>query len=43
MNRFPYALIYEIGTGAIRVHAVANLNRMPRYWKSREGDADSSS
>jgi len=41
MNRFPYALIYEIQPGAVRIHAVANLNRMPGYWKSREGDGNS--
>jgi plasmid stabilization system protein ParE len=42
MNRFPYAVIYQVKSGAIRIYAVAHLNRLPGYWKSRERDRDPS-
>jgi hypothetical protein len=38
MNRFPYGLVYRIKPGAIRIYAVAHLNRLPGYWRSRLGD-----
>jgi plasmid stabilization system protein ParE len=34
--RFPYALLYTITPGAIRVVAVMNLKRRPTYWVGRE-------
>ena len=36
MKRFPYAIIYEISTGEIRVLAVAHHSRKPNYWKNRK-------
>ena len=35
LNRFPYALIYQIRTDLILVVAVQNLHRHPDSWKSR--------
>ncbi len=40
MNRFPYAVIYRIESGAIVIYAVANVNRRPGYWRSRLGDEE---
>ena len=36
------AVIYQVKPGAIRIYAVAHLNRLPGYWKSRERDRDPS-
>jgi toxin ParE1/3/4 len=34
-NRFPFGVIYQAKADAIRVIAVANLNRRPGYWRER--------
>ena len=34
-NRFPFGLIYQVKTNALRIIAVANLHRRPGYWKER--------
>lgn len=36
VRRFPYALLYSIKSGRIRVLAVMNLKRRPMYWVGRE-------
>ena len=36
VRRFPYAVIYTIRPGLIRVLAVMNLKRRPAYWIGRE-------
>lgn len=33
---FPYALLYTISPGRIRILAVMNLKRRPFYWLGRE-------
>jgi len=40
MNRFPYGIVYRLKPGVIRIYAVAHLNRMPGYWRSRLGDEE---
>ncbi len=35
LNRFPYALLYQIRSDVILVVAVQNLHRHPDSWKSR--------
>ena len=36
LRRFPYAIVYRVLTdGRIRVLAVADLRRRPRYWRRR--------
>lgn len=35
LNRFPYALLYQIRNELILVIAVQNLHRHPDSWKSR--------
>jgi len=35
LNRFPYGLIYQIKIDVVRIIAVSNLQRRPRYWKNR--------
>lgn len=35
VNRFPYAIIYQIVNDEIVIFAVTQLNREPGYWKSR--------
>jgi len=35
VNRFPYGVIYQLKSEAIRVIAVAHLHRRPGYWKDR--------
>jgi plasmid stabilization system protein ParE len=35
VNRFPYGLIYQIKSPALRIIAVAHLHRRPGYWKER--------
>ena len=36
LRRFPYALLYSIVPGGIRILAVMNLKRRPSYWVGRE-------
>jgi toxin ParE1/3/4 len=36
LRRFPYALLYKIKPGKIRILAVMNLRRRPTYWVGRE-------
>jgi plasmid stabilization system protein ParE len=36
VHRFPYALLYKIKPGGIRILAVMNLTRRPTYWVGRE-------
>lgn len=36
LKRFPYGLIYRIGTEKIFIIAIAHLHRKPGYWKDRE-------
>ena len=36
LRRFPYALLYSIKVGGIRVLAVMNLKRRPTYWVGRQ-------
>ena len=35
LSRFPYGLIYQITSDAVRIIAVSNLQRKPEYWKDR--------
>lgn len=35
MNRFPYALIYELARDGVQVLAVAHHSRRPGYWHDR--------
>jgi toxin ParE1/3/4 len=35
LDRFPYVLIYEAGSGEIRILAVAHARRAPGYWIER--------
>jgi plasmid stabilization system protein ParE len=35
-RRFPYAVLYSIRPGGIRVLAVMNLKRRPTYWVGRD-------
>jgi plasmid stabilization system protein ParE len=34
-DRFPYGILYVIGTSSVRVIAVAHLHRKPGYWRGR--------
>lgn len=34
-HRFPYAIVYSIGTGTLYVKAVMHLHRRPFYWRQR--------
>lgn len=36
MQRFPFAVYYEIAEDQIRIIAVAHQRRLPGYWKGRE-------
>ena len=36
VRRFPYALLYSVRSGRIRVLAVMSLKRRPMYWVGRE-------
>lgn len=36
LRRFPYALLYSIAGGEIRILAVMNLKRRPGYWTERD-------
>jgi plasmid stabilization system protein ParE len=35
MHRFPYGIIYETESEAIRIIAVMHLHRKPAYWLNR--------
>jgi plasmid stabilization system protein ParE len=35
LDRFPYGILYAIGTKFVRVIAVAHLHRRPGYWRGR--------
>lgn len=35
VSRFPYGVIYQIKSHALRIIAVAHLHRRPGYWKER--------
>ncbi len=35
VNRYPYAIIYQVRQSELAIIAVANLHRQPGYWKSR--------
>jgi hypothetical protein len=35
VNRFPYGVIFQIKSDALRIIAVANLHRKPGYWQKR--------
>ena len=35
VNRFPYGVIFQMKSGALRIVAVANLHRKPGYWMHR--------
>lgn len=36
VRRFPYSVLYSIGTDSIRVLAVMHSKRRPMYWIDRE-------
>ena len=36
VRRFPYALLYSVRSGGIRILAVMSLKRRPMYWIGRE-------
>lgn len=36
LNRFPYGIIFQIAKDQIFIIAVMQLNREPRYWKTRK-------
>jgi len=40
VNRFPFAVIYQVRSGYVCVIAVADLRRRPGYWRNRSGDDD---
>jgi hypothetical protein len=35
LNRFPFAVIYQIKPDLLNILAVADLRRLPEYWKGR--------
>jgi toxin ParE1/3/4 len=35
-RRFPYALLYSVNDGELRILAVMNLRRRPGYWVGRK-------
>ncbi|HIJ82552.1 MAG TPA: type II toxin-antitoxin system RelE/ParE family toxin, partial [Desulfuromonadales bacterium] len=35
LRRFPYGLIYAIGSDRIRILAIAHHKRRPEYWRYR--------
>ncbi len=37
-KRFPYAIVYEIKSGFIRIIAIAHTSRRPKYWDKRLKD-----
>jgi hypothetical protein len=36
VNRFPFGVIYQVKSGAVRIIAIADLRRRPEYWLNRE-------
>ncbi len=36
LRRFPYSIIYQIGTEELRVIAIAHQRRKPGYWAGRK-------
>ena len=34
-RRFPYAIVYSLGSDTIYIKAVMHLHRRPFYWKNR--------
>lgn len=36
LQRFPFAVYYEVADNQIRIMAVAHQRRLPGYWKGRE-------
>lgn len=36
LRRFPYAVMYSVRRGEIKVLAIANLKRRPFYWRGRK-------
>jgi plasmid stabilization system protein ParE len=36
MQRFPFAVYYEVADSRIRIVAIAHQRRLPGYWKGRE-------
>lgn len=36
LRRFPYSLIYVLGTDEIRILAIAHQRRRPGYWAQRK-------
>jgi len=35
-NRFPYAIVYSMGSDALFLEAVMHLHRRPFYWEGRD-------
>jgi toxin ParE1/3/4 len=35
LRRYPFSIVYRIGSGRILIVAVAHAHRRPGYWKSR--------
>jgi toxin ParE1/3/4 len=35
VSRFPFGIIYEVKSDALRILAVADLRRRPGYWRGR--------
>ncbi len=35
VNRFPYGVVFQVKSKAIRIIAVANLHKRPNYWGKR--------
>ena len=38
LRRFPFNLVYSVGSDHLRVEAVAHHSRRPGYWRGRGGD-----
>jgi plasmid stabilization system protein ParE len=36
LHRFPFGVIYQVRSEAIRIIAIADLRRRPGYWRGRE-------
>jgi hypothetical protein len=36
VSRFPFGVIYQFKARALRIIAIAHLNRRPGYWKERK-------